>query len=254
MVVCVVCRMPVSYKQRMAMKNSMKRKSYKRRSTLPAAMYSRPNTPAMALKCVDALSTGAIQSSTAPAVLIVPLLGSGFFNRLSNRTRGVSLQLTGLIFRTLTNAAGLTEQYMRIVIYYDRRANGGSPSQANLLTDTTNAGTGVAVTPESGLNINNRDRFVILRDRKVYLPAVGAAGVSPGDTTFVTCVNDHGKGGLAYQEFIKLRGLETVYNSMNGGTVADISAGAFGILVFNADASGSPAWSFTLQTRFKFLD
>lgn len=220
----------------------------------PAALYARHPTNATALKCVDVLTTGAVQSSTAPTVLIVPLLGSAFFNRLSNRTRGVSLQLTGYFSPTGTNAAALGINYMRVVVYYDRQANGASPSQAALLTDTTAAGTAAGVVPESGLNMNNRDRFLILRDRKILMPSLGINGVAIGANGLVTCIDDHGKGSLAYQEFIKLKGLETLYNSTNGGTVADISAGAFGLLVFNADASGSPAWNFTLQTRFKFLD
>lgn len=219
----------------------------------PAALYPRNPTNAMALKCVDVTTSGAVQSTTAPAVLVVPLLGSAFFNRLSNRTRGVSLQLTGSINLTGSNAAALAQSYMRIIIYYDRQSNGANPSQATLLTDTNAAGTPGAVTPYSNLNMNNRDRFMVLRDRKVLLPEVGINGASI-DTNIVTTVNDLGKGGLAYQEFIKLKGLESLYNSTNGGTVGDISAGAFGILVFNSDASGSPAWSFVLQTRFKFLD
>lgn len=230
------------------------RQSVRRMAGPPAALYARAGTPAMALKSVDALSTGAVQSTTTPQVLIVPLLGSAFFNRLSNRTRAVSLSLTGRIIPTKTNAAAFGSSYMRILIYYDRQSNGANPSQADVLTDTIAAGTAAAVIPESNLNINNRDRFMVLRDRKVLLPAVGALGVSPGGLEEVTCLNDIGKGGLAYQEFIKLKGLESLYNSTNGGTIGDISAGAFGILVFNADNSGSPAWAFTVQTRFKFLD
>jgi len=220
----------------------------------PAALYPRVPTNAMALKCVDQRSAGAVQASTAPDVLVVPLLGSAFFNRLSNRTRGVSLQLTGFISPTTTNAGFHNQEEMRIVIYYDRQPNGANPSQADILTDTTPAGTAVAVTPQSGLNINNRDRFMILRDRKVMLPAVGIAGVAFGNIAINSNYNDLGKGSMNYQEFIKLKGLESLYNSANGGTVGDISAGAFGILVFNDDATGDPAWNFTLQARFKFLD
>jgi len=136
----------------------------------PAALYPRVPTNAMALKCVDVRSTGAYASGTSPDVLLVPLLGSAFFNRLSNRTRGVSLQLTGFIQPTYTNLANYVADTTRIIVYYDRQPNGANPTQADLLTDTVAAGTAVAVTPQSGLNINNRDRFMILRDRKVLTP------------------------------------------------------------------------------------
>lgn len=231
--------------QRMAMRRMM---------GPPAALYPRVPTNAMALKCVDALSTGAVQSTTSPTALIVPTLGAAFFNRLSNRTRGVSLQLTGYIKPTNTNAAAQPQQEMRILIYYDRQSNGANPTQADLLTDTPSDGVAAAVVPQSGLNINNRDRFMVLRDRKVILPAIGINGASAAPNTLTQCLNDYGKGGFNYQEFIKLKGLESLYNSTNSALIGDISAGAFGILVFNDDASGAPAWNFTLQTRFKFLD
>lgn len=186
--------------------------------------------------------------------MVVPRLGSAFFNRLSNRTRAVSLQLTGNIGLTRTNAAGVQEDFMRIVVYYDRQANGANPSQSDLLLDTDPTGAATTTTVRSGVNINNRDRFMILRDRKVLLPNIGVGGVSPADTTFVTDLNVSSGKGMNYQEFIKLKGLESLYNSTNGGTIGDISAGSFGILIFNSDASGSPAWNFTLTARFKFLD
>lgn len=229
------------------------RMAMRRMTGPPAALYPRIPTNATALKAVDALSAGAVQSTTAPAVLVVPKLGSAFFNRLGNRTRAISLQLTGLITATGTNAAAFLQDYMRILIYYDRQANGANPAQADILTDTTNAGAASAVIPFSALNINNRDRFVVLRDRKVPTPPIGVNGGSV-DTDVISTLSTSDKNGFAYQEFIKLKGLESVYNSTNGGTIGDISAGAFGILVFNSDASGSPAWNFKLQARLKFLD
>lgn len=220
----------------------------------PASLFAAARTPAMAIKSVDALTEGGVQATTAPAVLLVPKLGSAFFNRLSNRTRGLSLQLTGRITPTNSNATAFGQSYMRIIVYYDRQSNGANPAQADLLTDTSNTGTAAAVIPESALNINNRDRFMVLRDRKVLLPPIGVNGASPGGLEMITMLSDQGKGGFPYIEFIKLKGLVTTYNSTNGGTIADISTGAFGILVFNSDTSGTPAWEFKLQARFKFLD
>lgn len=233
--------------------HGFQRTAMRRMQGPPAALYPRMPTNALAIKSVDATSSGAIQSTTAPTVLVVPRLGSAFFNRLSNRTRGVSLQLTGLIIPTYSNAAAIAEDFIRIIIYYDRQPNGANPSIADIVTNTD--ATGAATTTNYGfINMNNRDRFMILRDRRVATPQLAINGVSDTPSSLVTDLNVNGGKGFNYQEFIKLKGLESLYNSTNGGTVGDISAGAFGILIFNNDASGSPGWGFKLNVRFKFLD
>lgn len=222
----------------------------------PAALYPRMPTNATALKSCDMLFGGTIVSAATAtaAVMVVPLIGAGFMNRLGNRTRGVSIQATGFIAPSGLNGAATSQQFARIMIIYDRQTNGAVPAIGTILGDTIAAGTTATPTPSSGLNINNRDRFMVLRDRKVLLPALGAAGATI-DSNVVTCANDLcDKGGLNYQEFVKLKGLETLYNTTAAGTIADISAGSFIILAFCADPAANAAWRFDATFRFKFLD
>lgn len=221
----------------------------------PAALYSRVPTNALALKSMDVPDELiSLNSLSSPVCLVVPKLGSAFFNRLSNRTRGVSLQLRGMIFPTYTNALIITQQKVRIIIYYDRQSNGANPSISDILLDTNQNGA-TNTDSQSMINMNNKDRFMILRDRYICTPEVAINGATSLPTGgVITDPNGPGKG-LKYEEFIKLKGLESLYNSTNGGDVGDISAGAFGILAFSSDASGgNDGWHLSLSTRFKFLD
>lgn len=225
-----------------------------RRTGVPAALYPRARTPAMALKSVDETGiTLTFSSSGVAGVLPVPKLGSAFFNRLSNRTRGVSLQLRGAIHPTFSNAAAIAQSKCRIIIYYDRQANGASPAPADILLDTSNTGA-TNTDADSMVNINNRDRFMILRDRFVVLPEIGIDGAVGEEVGGVFTDPNNGNRSLKYEEFIKLKGLETCYNSNGAGTVADITTGAIGILAISDDASGSPGWAFSFTSRYKFLD
>lgn len=248
-------RMPVSAKQRMMHKKFAiaRKRSFIRR--LPAAMITRART-ATATKSVDANLSGSVVSTTAAtvSVLPVPKLGSAFFNRLGNRTRGLSLTFTGNISLTGTNAAALSEEFMRFIVFYDRRPNGAVPTPQDLIADTDSSGT-QTTNIRSAVNMNNRDRFIILRDRKVLLPPVGVNGApSALAATLITDMSNDTHSGFKFMEFIPLKGLETIYNSNGAGTIADISAGALNILVANSDASGSPAWQFTANVRYRFLD
>lgn len=230
------------------------RMAMRRMTGPPAALYPRVPTNALALKSVDVSSeTFLFASSQSPAVLVVPKLGSAFFNRLSNRTRGVSLHLIGQIAPTFSNAAIITQTFGRIIVYYDRQPNGANPATADILLDTHNDGS-TTTNAFSQINMNNRDRFMILRDRKVVLPEIAIDGVGGNQVGGVITDPNCGDKGFRYTEFIKLNHLESLYNSTNGGTIGDISSGAFGILVVSNDSSGSPGWLLDISVRFKFLD
>jgi len=106
--------------------------------------------------------------------------GSGFWNRIGRKICMKSLYLTGFIARNNTNGAVLPEDYNRIIVFYDRQANGANVTLANLLLTTDQAGA-TTTTPFSGINMNNRERFLILMDRRIYTPPVGIGGVSAGN-------------------------------------------------------------------------
>jgi len=210
------------------------------------------------LKSVDTAAVydiGLGQAGTIQLVLPPPKTGASFYNRVGSRTRAKSLEIRGLIQPTYINTVALRMQYVRIIVLYDRQANGAPPSVADVITDYDTDGNAITGSVLSGLNMNNRDRFLVLRDRKLILPSIGVSGVVDSSAHFYPDPN--APGTVIYNEFIKLKGLETHYKASNG-TIGDISTGSFVILAqqqLPAPAGEtSPAWSFVWRARFKFFD
>lgn len=231
-----------------------RRQAMRRMMGPPAALYPRVPTTAMAVKSVDLGPQLQLFDATGATVaLTVPKLGAAFFNRLSNRTRAISLQIHGMIEPTNTNTGIISQTYGRIMVVYDRQPNGALPSVSDILLDTNSSGA-VGTDAFSMTNMNNRDRFMILRDRKVVLPAVDALGAGSGNVGGIVTDVSCDKQGLRYEEFIKLKGLESLYNSVNGGTIGDLSAGSFILLLVSNDAAALSGWQFQYNARFKFLD
>ena len=108
-----------------------------------------------------------------------------------------------LVQGTLTNSSGQG----RILIVYDRQANGAAPAATDVLTSNTI----MAIQ-----NLDNRDRFIILADIFPYAQ----------DETLAAGNNGSGlRGIMAYKRYIKCN-LETIYGG-NAGTIADINSGSF---------------------------
>jgi len=144
--------------------------------------------------------------------------GAELYQRVGRKIYMKSLHIRGYI---KSIATGIQDQ-LRIIVYYDSQANGAAPTIGALLQDS-NAAAGTSA--QSEINLVNRQRFSILRDFHVLVPAqTFTAGVLTNtaypDTT----------GKLDIDMFIKLKGLETIYNGTNGGTVADITSGALGFV------------------------
>lgn len=187
----------------------------------------------------------------------MPGEGASFYDRIGRRTRGLSLEVRGMIQPTLLNVAEVPQQFARVIIYYDRQTNGALPSIAAVLTDYETGGSPTSGTVFTGMNMDNRDRFMIIRDRKLVLPPIGALGVPSVATATGLTHNsaDLKESMVNFCEYIKLGGLETQYKASAGGLAADISTGSFGIIVISSgDANATAAYSLKFNTRYKFYD
>lgn len=155
-----------------------------------------------------------------------------------------SIHIRGWI-QSVTNTSSV-DDIGRMVVYYDSQPNGAAPLIAQLLQDS-NAGAGTSYNSE--INLANRQRFKILRDHIFKLPALvnSAAGVITDVGNQVTT-----EGTYLIDMFIKLKGLEAVFNGVNGGTVADIQSGAIGFAIF--DAINNNSWVFNFTTRLRYYD
>lgn len=199
--------------------------------------------PKSELKAFDiALKTNTFSTIAGPPTfdtLNAMINGAELFQRVGRKTYMKSIHIRGAI---QPNAVG-NDAVGRIIVYYDSQPNAAAPVIANLIQDSNNA---AATTWQSGINLFNRQRFKILRDYQVLLGSVtNAAGNAE-------LIPDPIKNSLNVEFFIKLKGLESVYNGTNGGTIADITSGAIGLVCFGDANVGS--WDFKYGSRLRYYD
>lgn len=171
--------------------------------------------------------------------------GTGFFNRIGARIEMKSLKMRG----TVTQGATSVQMMARVIIVYDRQPTGALPVITDILQsrDQTGAAT---TTGGSEINLDNRDRFTIIKDHQVFIPsATYAAGVQTNGPSY--------PGGEQQEMdincFIKLKGLGVHYRSTaNPTTIADIATGAL-YAVFVCTGTDS-SWGAGLSFRLRYND
>jgi len=217
------------------------------RVRLPAPLRS--NAPE--IKAVDYTTTPInISTSVTFNTVNLPVEGSSFYNRIGRKITMKSLHIRGYIYPTLTNTTEHGPQYCRFVVIYDAQPNGAVPAIADIFLDYNAAGstfTGAL----SGLNMNNRDRFTVLRDRKILLPSIGIAGAASANPSYsVDPVLKETQ--LNLEEFIKLKDLTTQFKA-SAGAIGDIATGALYVFCMCEDPS-DPAWKYKFYSRLRYGD
>jgi len=225
------------------------------RSLIMAKRFSRiPKQPAYLrsfrgeIKALDVPVQGYnINTSGSITCMNLIRIGSTFVNRIGRRVEMKNLRLTGILTPLRTNAS---EDYMRIMIVYDRQPNGAFPALADIIQTTDQAAantTGVF----SNINLNNRDRFIFLRDKRIALPSLTVtAGVvtNPGFIDPITTLTN-------FDFFVKLKGLVAQYKADSApAVIGDIATGALLLVIVGGTASGSEGYQCSLESRLRFND
>lgn len=167
--------------------------------------------------------------------------GSEIYQRIGRKVYMKSLHIRGWIAPIATGLSDVG----RIIVYYDSQPNAAAATIVNIIQDSNAA---AATTALSEINLTNRQRFKILRDHQIQFPSVSdAAGVLTNEAFPETY-----QGHTNIEMFIKLKGLEAIYNSTNGGTIADITSGAIGIIVV-CEVNNS-SWQLGYTSRLRFYD
>lgn len=166
--------------------------------------------------------------------------GSQNFNRIGRKINLKSLQLRGFLNQT-DSSTGLT--YVRMIIFYDKQANGAAPTFANVITSQNIAGTTSSAATDM-VNLDNRDRFEIIRDRVFCLGAI--------DTT-ATQTYTGSPQNIAIDEYVRLGNRETVFNAGTAGTVGDIQSGSLYVVWISNQANATGA-TFVGSYRTRFID
>lgn len=200
-------------------------------------------TPKQELKAFDlAYTTQQVSTIAGPPnfnCLNAMINGSELYQRVGRKTYMKSLHIRGWF--DATNAAAIPPDVIRMIVFYDSQPNAAASAVTDLLQNSNAA---AATTVFSGLNLVNRERFKILRDQVHTFPqsiAVAGEYQNVPDTSGIFAIN----------EFIKLKGLESVYNGTNGGTSADITSGALWIVTISQHSTD---WTFNFQSRLRYYD
>lgn len=211
----------------------------------PAGLYAKVNS-----KEIKAVDVNITQAMNIPGSVTFQLLngvqaGAAFYNRVGSRIEMKSVHLRGYI-RNITTGI---DDVGRIMVVYDRQPNGSFPNITDIIQSRDNAG----ATGNSGIapvNLDQRDRFVILRDYQVYLPSVtNTAGVLTNGPAHQCNGNP-----LEFSIFIKLKGLITHYKSTtNPAVIGDINTGGLYAICLSFNDDGKWRSQFTSRLRFDDL-
>lgn len=205
------------------------------------------------VKLVDGLDTTAgsnvLTINSTGLVTPVNLIsgGSGFNNRVGRKIEMQSLHFTGVIQQTANNSQ--VNEYARIMVIYDRQSNGVTPSIQTILASYDQSTT-AQTTVFSGINPDERERFLILSDQRLTLPATQTAGGSFGPS---------GTDGLSatwnINRFIKLRNLQTHYKAdSTPAVIGDIATGSLLIVTMGGIAAASAPYQFVGSWRLRYKD
>jgi len=169
--------------------------------------------------------------------------GAGENQRIGRRIEMVSLHLKGVISQTANTTT--IQDYARLAVVYDRQPNAALTTSNNIFQDIAPDGASGS-RPCSGVNPDQRERFLVLADIKLSLPAsLHASGATGGVDGAATTFN--------INRFIKLNGLTTHYQG-DTGVIGDVSTGALLIVGMGNLGAGSEGWQFVGTWRIRYAD
>lgn len=176
---------------------------------------------------VGAATPSQVTTASTRVPIFIPTQGSDMFQRIGRRVTIRSIQVRGSMYleQSSTLAVGQTvQQDGKVMLIYDAQSNGQLATAAEIWS--------VAGTPFSFMNLNNRDRFKVLKTESfTFDPII----ISATTNESVACLNNT---SFDFDWYIKCN-LDVTFNGTNAGTVADIATGNL-ILAFIGSSGASP--------------
>lgn len=203
---------------------------------------SGPQAVTAELKVMDLINASyAIENTgTQLALLNGCAPGSNNFNRIGRKLQLKSLQIHGSI--ASTDGTTLDAKF-RMAIVYDKQANGAAPTYSDIFTSQDISGVTNSTT-SAMVNLNNRDRFEIIRDTFLVLG---------GKDTTATQSYSGTPTIVPIDMFIALNNRVTIYNAGTAGTVGDITSGSLYVF-FIATQANTTGGNFIGSFRTRFSD
>lgn len=167
--------------------------------------------------------------------------GAAFYNRVGSRIELRSLHIRGFVNYKATSVA----QTARLLIIYDRQPVGALPVISDILQSRDQTGTATTASA-SEINLDNRDRFAIVRDMQLFIPpCTYAAGVLTNGPNFPSDEDQQ----WDINTFIRLKEMGTHFKSSTNPTaIADIATGAlYACFVSSQDNTVQASVGFRLR-------
>lgn len=190
------------------------------------------------------INTATYQVNTTGSItlLFVPQLGTDFNARIGRKTKVTSLYIRGRLQNEIAGSVqtgNIAAQQARMIVFIDLQPNGAAPAVTDVLVEAL---------PSSQLNANNRDRFLIVKDKVFYFdPVINQTTATQSQAAF----NRTGYNIKLYKKCA----IETIFNATNGGTIGDISSGAVYMMWIGSTAAGvNTDVNAIVSTRCRYLD
>jgi len=167
----------------------------------------------------------------------------------------VDPDLLGLRKKDWNNSAAVPNNNpvtYRLLLVYDKQCNGALTKYTDLLGSQNAAGSATLTTILSPINLANRDRFLILRDKvfqnsyeaitpwSVVASKLGGQLIRPNVPTSI-------------HWFIKLKGLETLYSTSSNSATSITSGSLFLMLLTDAQGNGGVVVP-QITSRLRYYD
>lgn len=193
-------------------------------------------------KSIDTAMSATITNGGQFYALCVPVPGAGMSDRVGRKLTMKSLYIRGTVQVQLsaTPSGSVTSEahMLRLIVLYDKQPNGALPALADIL--------GAGGTVNSMFNIDNRDRFQILKDKT---------------WAFDPMIYDSTNDAYAWNRCIypvkifKKINLETIFNAGTAGTSADINSGnLIAFWIENAAAAADKNVNIYTNARVRYVD
>jgi len=182
------------------------------------------------LKVVDTAVANYALTTTGSVTLINGVAtGTDFTNRIGRKVCWKSILIQGV---TVPEDGGVAGTLGRIMLVYDSQPNGALPAVTDVLLTATSL---------APLNLNNRDRFRVLWDKRV---AMGYF-----DTTATQSVAD--RTTIEVRKYRKCN-LETVFDGTTAA-IGDIQSGSIFMLTISNQPTGT-GYNLSATLRLRFTD
>lgn len=174
--------------------------------------------------------------------------GTAFSQRIGNKIKMKSVRIR--MFLKTSTAPQLVVIPLRILLVYDRQTNGAYINNTLLLGQANQNGNLGVGSQTDNINPNFFDRFVVLMDKFIAAPPI-AAGVL---TSILTIGATESKTHIV-DEFIRLKGLDTVFNTTaNPCTIGCVNTGALILVCSGSVASAGNGYNLDGTVRLRFWD